>query len=238
MRLFTLMLLSPLLLLSSPITQDPEELKYSFDEGKKIYEQTCISCHGVDGRANTDMSLVVKPRDLTKTILRVEQLNKIIKYGSHSWGSKSDIMPSFKDVYKDDEIENVAIYIKEAFSKEQEMHYNTLLNNSKSSTKLSMKKGKKIFKRNCSLCHGLNGNGESEFVEQSKGQNSFIYPYNLQKIILDEDQIFLYSKLGGKYWGTDKNDMPAWKKKYNDKTLKAVARYIKTEIINKKSGDK
>ena len=83
------------------------------------------------------------------------------------------------------------------------------------------------------MCHGITGDGKSDFVEQSKGNKNFIYPYNLQKIILNQDQIFLYAKFGGKYWGTDKDDMPSWKSKYDDTTLKSVAKYINEFIKNR-----
>jgi len=38
--------------------------------------------------------------------------------------------------------------------------------------------------------------------------------------------MFLYAKYGGHYWGTDKNDMPSWSRKYDDFTLKSVVKYI------------
>ena len=204
-----------------------------YNEGKKLYTQTCVSCHGVDGTANTDMQLVVKPRNLTKSILNKDQLYSIIKDGSHAWGSKSDIMGSFGFVYNKEDIENIALYVYEKFSKEQHQNFNNLLNNTNKNDKVSLKRGKKIFNRNCSMCHGITGNGESDYVEQSKGAENFIYPYDLQKIILNENQIFLYSKHGGKYWGTDKNDMPSWKTKYDDATLKSVAKYINEQIKNR-----
>ena len=203
------------------------------DNGKRIYEETCISCHGINGNSDTNMNLIVKPRDLTKSILNKKQIFSIIKDGSHKWGSKSDIMSSFKYVYDDEEIADVSIYTFDNFTKKQNIHYKHLLKNSSSSKKISVKKGKKIFKRNCSLCHGLKGDGESDYVEQSKSQDNFIYPYNLQKIILDENQIFLYAKFGGKYWGTDKSDMPSWNKKYNDNDLRSVAKYINEFIKNR-----
>jgi mono/diheme cytochrome c family protein len=65
----------------------------------------------------------------------------------------------------------------------------------------------------------------------SKGSKEFLYPYNLTKILLSEEQIFLYAKEGGHYWGTDKKGMPSWKKKYDDKTLRSVAHYVKEKIV-------
>jgi len=206
----------------------------NFIEGEKIYQETCISCHGVNGQTNLEMQLMIKPRKLNKTILTKEQSFKIIKEGAHHWGARSDIMPAFKYVYDDKKIESIATYISENFNPDRDTRVKKLL---EESDKVSveqqikmLKTGKKIFKRNCSLCHGITGNGQSIFVEQSKANNQFIYPYNLQKTLLTQDDIFLYAKFGGHFWGTAKDDMPSWKKKYNDFKLKSVAKYIQEKI--------
>ena len=87
-----------------------------FNKGKAIYQETCISCHGVDGETNPAMQLVVKPRKLSQTILTQEQSRKIISEGAHFWGARADIMPAWKYVYSPDQIEAVSIYISEAFN--------------------------------------------------------------------------------------------------------------------------
>ena len=208
----------------------------AFLEGEKIYEETCVSCHGIDGETNPKMKLVVKPRKLNQTILTQEQSFEVIKEGAHHWGAHSDIMPAFKYVYSDDKIKSVATYITQKYNLNREKRVKKLLDESDKISKdqeaKMMKTGAKIFKRNCSLCHGITGNGESVYVEQSNANNTFIYPYNLQKTLLNEDQIFLYAKFGGHYWGTEKTDMPSWKKKYNDFKLKSVAKYINEKIKN------
>jgi len=204
-------------------------------EGKRLYYETCISCHGMHGESNVSIQLVVKPRKLNQTILSQEQSYKIIKEGARHWGARADIMPAFKYVYEDEQLQSVAYYISETFNSNRNEKVNKLLNESTSisiNTKEMLTRGKKIFKRNCSLCHGITGNGESEYVEQSKASKIFIYPYNLTRTLLDENQIFLYAKFGGYYWGTHKADMPSWKKKYDDYSLKSVAKYIQ-EVIKK-----
>jgi mono/diheme cytochrome c family protein len=202
--------------------------------GKKIYEETCISCHGADGNTNPDIQLVVKPRKLTKTILTENQAFKIIKDGAHTYGSHADIMPTFKYVYSEAKIKAVAHYVSKTFNAHRDERVQKLLDEATKLTKEDeekmLKVGKKIFQRKCGMCHGATGNGESEYVEQSKSNKNFIYPYNLQKILLSEDQIFLYAKFGGKFWGTAKDDMPSWKRRYNDVQLRSIAHYVATQI--------
>jgi mono/diheme cytochrome c family protein len=210
---------------------DEEEL---LELGKEVYEETCISCHGVNGETNPEMELVVKPRKLQKTLLTKDQSFQIIKHGAHYFGAHADIMPTFKYVYSDEQIEAVSLYISKVFNGNREQRVKKLLDESQKLTKEEqakmLKVGKKIFQKKCALCHGVTGNGESEYVEQSKSEENFIYPYNLTRTLLDEEQIFLYAKFGGHFWGTDKKDMPSWKRKYNDVKLKSVAKYVHDEI--------
>lgn len=213
--------------------KNKEDEKYEI--GKTIYETTCISCHGIDGNTNQDIKLVVKPRKLTKTILTQAQSIKVISEGARFWGAKADTMPAWKYVYSQEQIESVAFYIHKAFNQNGDdrvkkyLAQSTQLNNA--DKKKMLRIGEKIFKRNCALCHGVSGDGESEYVEKSKASSLFIYPYNLTKTLLTQEQIFLYIKFGGHYWGTDKKDMPSWKKKYDDVKLKSVAKYVKEKII-------
>ena len=195
--------------------------------GKKIYESTCISCHGKSGKADTNLELVVKPRDLQSSILTQEQSYQIIKHGAHYWGASSDIMPAFGTIYDEKRLRAVAYYIKKEFNPNVQKRIETLYKESdpipKEKLSKMMKRGKKIYKRNCSWCHGLDAKGDGA---ATRNPEKSIYPYDLGKTLLTDKQMFLYAKFGGKYWGTNKDDMPSWKRKYNDFTLKSVVFYI------------
>ncbi len=195
--------------------------------GETIYKTTCISCHGVDGNSQNDMKLVVKPRNLSKSVLTQEQSFEIIKKGAHYWGACADIMPAFETTFSDKELHAVNYFIHKKFnpnavSRVKELYAQSKTVPAKKLPKM-LKRGKKIYKRNCSWCHGLTGKGDGE---ATRNPELSIFPYNLRKTLLSEKQIFLYAKYGGKYWGTHKNDMPNWSPKYDDYTLKSVARYI------------
>jgi len=198
-----------------------------FAVGKEIFQKSCVVCHAEDGSANVEQKLVVMPRDLTRSILYEEQSYKIIKYGSKHWGSVADIMPSFQEMYNEYELHAVAHYISSAFHPNTKQRIEKLYKESLKLTQEQKEKmfqrGKKIYKRNCSWCHGETGEGDGE---ATRNPEKSIYPYNLRKTLLDEKQIFLYAKYGGRYFGTHKNDMPNWSRKYDDFTLKSVAHYI------------
>ncbi len=204
------------------------------EEGKRLYNETCVSCHGETGATDTGIKLTVKPRRLKDSILSAQQMVKIISDGGHAYGAHSDIMSAFKYVYEEEQIENIAQYVSKTFNAHREARIKKHLSEAKVE-KLDAKKmhkiGKKIFKRNCSLCHGLKGDGNSIYVEQSKENKEFLFPYDLRKTVLDEDQIFLILKFGAHYWGADKKDMPSWSRKYDDTKLRAVAHFVKTKIV-------
>jgi mono/diheme cytochrome c family protein len=207
-----------------------------FKNGEKIYQETCISCHGIDGKANVDINLIVKPRDLSKTLLNEEQTYFITKDGARHWGAKADIMPAFKYIYNEKQLRAVSYYITHKFNPKlkQRIKKLYLIQSEKypiNKDKQMKKWGMKIFKKNCSWCHGKQGKGDGEAV---KNPIDSIFPYDLTKTLLTKKQIFLYVKYGGHYFGTNKTDMPSWKKKYNDFRLHSITRYI-DEIIRKGS---
>ncbi|MEA3522063.1 MAG: c-type cytochrome [Campylobacterota bacterium] len=204
-----------------------------FEMGKKIYESACISCHGVDGTSDTNMKLIVEPRALSKTVLTQEQSYHIIKDGSHYWGSAADMMPAFKHVYLERELRSVAYYITKAFHPNVQKKIDELYTQSdvipEAKKSKMLKRGKKIYKRNCSWCHGVEAKGDGE---ASRNPELSIFPYDLTKTLLTDKQMFLYIKYGGKYWGTHKDDMPSWSRKYDDFTIKSVVRYIEETFRN------
>ncbi len=205
-----------------------------YDNGKMLYDETCVSCHGEDGKANTNMHLIVKPRDLNKTLLDEEQTYLITKNGARHWGAKADIMPAFKYVYNDEQLRALSYFISKKFNPNLEERIKKICEECKKVPKEKehkmIKRGKKIYKRNCSWCHGKNGVGDGL---ATKSPVDSIFPYNLTKTLLTKKQMFLYAKYGGQHWGTHKDDMPSWKKKYDDFTLRSVVRYIDEILIKK-----
>ena len=208
----------------------------NYKMGEKIYKQTCLSCHGADGSANVDIEFIVNPRNLNKTVLDKEQTYQIIKKGAHFHGAASDIMPAFESVYNETELRAVTHYMTVAFKSDSVKRVNDLYSKadeiSEAKKVKMLKRGKKIYNRNCSWCHGMTGKGDGE---ATRNPEMSIFPYNLTKTLLDKKQMFLYVKYGGKYWGTDKEDMPAWSRKYDDYTIKSVIKYVQTQIQGKKN---
>jgi len=188
--------------------------------------QTCISCHGQDGRADTGISFIVYPRNLQKSILNEKQTYLVIKKGTYHWGSKADIMPSFESVLTDKQIAALAYFIKKRFNPTAIQKVEILFEKSHKSIKYDKKMlevGKRIYQENCILCHGKEGKGDGSFT---KSKSKVILPYNFSKIILTNKQIFLYAKYGGHFFGANKITMHNWGDQYSDYELMSVTKYI------------
>ena len=212
---------------------EPEDFQ-EYELGKKFYFQACVACHGKTGTPNQELHLAIRPRNLNKTILLRSQIYEVVKNGAREYGAHSAIMPAFKYMYDEKTLHAITTYVYIKYAKNAQIRINQHLKEadklSKNEEKNMLLVGKHIFKRTCSKCHGKMGNADSLYVKGSKIDHNFIYPYNLQKLLLSEDQIFLFAKFGSYYWGSDKSDMPAWKNKYSDLELKSVAKFIHQTI--------
>ncbi len=201
--------------------------KKMMKQGEEIFNQTCVGCHGADGLGVEQGGFTVQPRKFSKTILNEDQIFHIAKKGAFYWGAVVTGMPAWEYVYDDTSLRAVAHYIHHAFGKESSESVDVLEYNSGALSEKILKRGKKIYGRNCAFCHGKEGYGQG--VATYNPEQS-IFPYDLTKILLSEKQIFLFAKHGGKHWGSQRDDMPGWGVKYDDETLMGVARYIETKL--------
>ncbi len=78
---------------------------YAFADGAKTFNGKCASCHGKDGLGKTGMGEKLKVPDLTKSTMADADVLKLVTDGK----GKS---PAFKGKLKDDEIKEVADFVK------------------------------------------------------------------------------------------------------------------------------
>jgi len=92
--------------LKNPLPASEENTR----EGRALFNRNCASCHGEDGKAQTEMAsaMKVKPADLTALHGRTE--------GEIYWvitnGIKASGMPAFKDKLSDQERWQTALYVQ------------------------------------------------------------------------------------------------------------------------------
>jgi cbb3-type cytochrome c oxidase subunit III len=86
------------------------------DAGQKPYEAKCASCHGKDGKGDTEMGKKRKVKDLTDAKVQAEVTDAdVIKQITD--GNPEKKMPAFKEKLSADEIKAVAAYVRTFKSK-------------------------------------------------------------------------------------------------------------------------
>jgi cytochrome c6 len=76
--------------------------------GKAVFQEQCVGCHGPDGRAQTDIGKGVQAADLTSQAVQQQSdsdLSKTVKSGKGK-------MPAFQDKLSDEKIQAVVGYVK------------------------------------------------------------------------------------------------------------------------------
>jgi cytochrome c oxidase cbb3-type subunit III len=87
------------------------------EQGKKLYGQFCVTCHGQSGKGDGPgaAALNPKPRDHTDkeymSKLSDDDMLKVIKNGGASIG-KSPLMPPWGASLKDDQIQDIIAYVR------------------------------------------------------------------------------------------------------------------------------
>lgn len=90
--------------------------KYDLEEGKKIYDMNCASCHGATGKGDGVAAAALKPapRDLSDAkyikTRSWEELRAVIADGGANNGF-SALMPAWKGALKRQQIDNVLAYV-------------------------------------------------------------------------------------------------------------------------------
>lgn len=88
------------------------------EKGKAVYAKFCATCHGTTGKGDGPGAKALNPkppRDLTDKVymdgLKDEYLVEIVKKGGGAVG-KSPLMPPWAQVLKDDDIRDVAVFVR------------------------------------------------------------------------------------------------------------------------------
>jgi cytochrome c6 len=85
------------------------------DDAKTIWEKSCASCHGKDGKGNTKMGKKVDVKDYTDAKVQAdltdEKAVKTIKEGVKDDKGKERMKP-YGDVLSEDEIKSLVVYVR------------------------------------------------------------------------------------------------------------------------------
>jgi cytochrome c oxidase cbb3-type subunit 3 len=90
-----------------PVSGDPEM-------GKRVYDDNCTICHGADGKGNGTIAEIydMEPADHTDASILNRMSNEKIRSIIVDGTKGAKLMPGWKDILSDKEIEDVISYIR------------------------------------------------------------------------------------------------------------------------------
>ncbi len=149
-----MLLLGASLVSATSLAAQPSSVS-AHERGKALYERHCAVCHGNDGRADTPVGRLLKPRPRNFTDpIEMARLTVDRIYRSIKEGRPGTAMAAWKQVLAETEIGDVIDYIH-GFS-------STGTTAPLSAQRLSLEVGRRIYERECAYCHGVNGQADTE----------------------------------------------------------------------------
>lgn len=126
----------------------------SLEIGKRIYVKECSGCHGLDGRADTDVAKVLHPHPRKfADPLEMARVDDGRMYSAIKLGRPGTAMASWGELLSPTEIIDLMRYVR---SLEQPLPAGM------TRTKLNVLAGEQIYRQNCVACHGEKGHADTE----------------------------------------------------------------------------
>ena len=100
----------PPLLLAVVLAACPSRGGGGTADGAQVFQSTCATCHGPEGKPPEAMIARLNVRDLTSPELRARVTPALVENQVRN-GSKNKLMPAFGGALSDDQIKAVAAYV-------------------------------------------------------------------------------------------------------------------------------
>ncbi len=183
------------------IQANPELLQFALAEGKSVFGDNCVPCHGAGGQGargypnlNDDVWLWGgKLGDIQHTIT--------VGVRSTSAETRQSQMPAFgrDGILKPAQIEDLTEYV---------VHIS-----GRPADPAAVGRATKLFAENCAACHGPAGKGDRKFGAPNLTDNEWEYGSKREDI---HDQV----------WNGHGGVMPTWGGRLTPETIKALAVYV------------
>ena len=176
--------------------------------GGIVFRTYCILCHGERGDGLSRGAKLYGAANLGLKPNSREYAEKIVRNGGKSVG-KSEFMPGWNEELSEEQMGDVIAYL--LIVQDQ------------------VERGAVVFKTNCILCHGVNGDG--------KGRASVFYdppPANLTTSDKNDEYKKQIITLGGKAMGRSEV-MPIWgEQMLTEQQIDDVVAYLRTILVAQK----
>ena len=166
--------------------------------GGIVFKHYCVLCHGEQGAGKSKASKLYK--NVSLAISRNNSdFDKIIRRGGEPLG-RSPFMPPWDGELSEEQIQDVVAYLNVVADE--------------------IKRGEVVYKSNCILCHGVNGDG--------KGRAAKLYnppPADLTHSNKNDDYKGMIIRMGGKAMGRSEV-MPPWEGQISDQEINDLLKYL------------
>ena len=175
-------------------------LAQQLQRGGIVFRSYCVLCHGERGKGPGRSAKLYSNLDLSITARRSGYYDKIIRKGGPAVG-RSMFMPPWQDELSDEQIGDVVAYL-------------SILGQ-------SARRGETVYKTNCILCHGVNGDGKGRAAVN-------IHPSPSDLIHSDKDDRYETSiiRQGGAQLGRS-GEMPSWEDQLTNEEILDLVDYLR-----------
>jgi cytochrome c oxidase cbb3-type subunit 3 len=183
------------------IQANPELLQFALAEGKSVFGDNCVPCHGAGGQGARGYPNLND--DVWLWGGKLEDIQHTITVGIRSTGleTRQSEMPAFgrDGILKPAQIEDLTEYV---------VHIS-----GRPADPAAVGRAAKLFAENCAACHGPAGKGDRKFGAPNLTDNEWEYGSKREDI---HDQI----------WNGHGGVMPTWGGRLTPETIKALAVYV------------
>lgn len=190
--------------------QDMREVKSKpVIRGGIVFKAYCVVCHGEIGNGVARATKLYGADKLVIKPMGMHEYEKIVRKGGSGVG-RSPYMPPWEGELSEEQISDVVDYLGVVGDQ--------------------LRRGEVVFKTNCILCHGINGDGQ--------GRASVLYdprPSDLTRSDKNDEYKKMIITQGGEAMGRSAV-MPPWGLQISEQEVDDVVAYVKTLLAPAKKG--